>query len=201
RPQLSNFCRQCGGKIAMKVPPGENEERNVCTDCGYVDYYNPKLVVGCIVEHMGKLLLCRRGIEPCKGLWTVPAGFLEMGESSAAGAARETWEEASARVEIVAPYAHWDIPVIGQAYILFRARLAPPYTFWPGTESLETRLFAPEDIPFDQIAFSSVATALRFYVSDLKAGRRYHIHHGVIEKAQGSAPNDPSTFVLRDHFA
>ncbi|BDA50853.1 probable phosphatase NudJ at N-terminal half [Coccomyxa sp. Obi] len=200
RPQLSNFCRKCGGPIVMRVPPGETELRNVCSKCSYVDYYNPKLVVGCIVEHEGRLLLCRRAIEPCKGLWTVPAGFLEMGESSAAGAARETWEEANARVEILAPYAHWDIPVIGQAYILFRARLAPPFEFGSGTESLETRLFPPHEVPFEKIAFSSVATALRFYVSDLEAGC-FHVHHGVIEKAKGSAPNDPGTFVLKDHFA
>ncbi|EIE26158.1 hypothetical protein COCSUDRAFT_40300 [Coccomyxa subellipsoidea C-169] len=133
-PQLSNFCKKCGGRIAMMVPPGENEERHVCSDCGYVDYCNPKLV------SFQERIMNTSAVAACGGVhsgaWgpaaAVPARdralqgaldnsgwFLEMGESTAAGAARETWEEASARVEIVAPYAHWDIPVIGQAYILF----------------------------------------------------------------------------------
>ncbi|CAL5223162.1 g5633 [Coccomyxa viridis] len=200
KPQLSNFCRKCGGTISMRRPPSENELRHVCDACGYVDYYNPKLVVGCIVEHEGRILLCRRAIEPCKGLWTVPAGFLEMGESTAAGAARETWEEANARVEIMAPYAHWDIPVIGQGYLLFRARLAAPHSFSPGIESIETELFEPKDIPFDKVAFSSISTALRLYTSDLAEGH-FHIHHGVIVKKAGAPPNDPAAFQLMDHFA
>ncbi|CAK0784711.1 hypothetical protein CVIRNUC_007915 [Coccomyxa viridis] len=199
-PQLSNFCRKCGGKIIMRQPPNENEVRHVCETCGFIDYYNPKLVVGCIVEHEGKVLLCRRAIQPCKGLWTVPAGFLEMGESTAAGAARETWEEANARVEIMAPYAQWDIPVIGQSYLLFRAKLAAPHSFSPGAESLETELFEPRDIPFDEVAFSSVSTALRLFASDLADGS-FHIHHGVIEKKAGAPPNDPAAFQLTDHFA
>ncbi|GIL88234.1 hypothetical protein Vretifemale_16183 [Volvox reticuliferus] len=116
----ANFCRVCGGRLAVSKPSGDKEWRHVCSSCGYVDYQNPKMVVGCVVEHQGKILLCRRAIEPCRGLWTLPAGFMELNESTAAGAARETWEEANAVVQVVAPYAHWDIPLIGQAYILFR---------------------------------------------------------------------------------
>lgn len=196
----SHFCRLCGSRMEYKIPSRESEPRCVCTSCAYVDYFNPKMVVGCIVEHEGKILLCRRGIEPCKGLWTIPAGFMEMNESSAAGAVRETREEALATVEVTAPYAHLDIPIIGQAYILFRAKLLSPYTFSPGPESLETALFLPDDIPFQEIAFSSISIALRYYVDDMQKGR-FHVHHGVIDKIPGSQPNDPKSFVLRDHFS
>ncbi|GAX73460.1 hypothetical protein CEUSTIGMA_g912.t1 [Chlamydomonas eustigma] len=167
----SNFCRQCGSAMQLKRAKEEGSEdsdsnggwRHMCSndECGYIDYFNPKMVVGCIVEHEGKILLCRRAIEPCKGLWTVPAGFMELDETTAEGAARETWEEAQALVQVLAPYAHWDIPMIGQAYILFRAKLVHPFTFSPGRESLETRLFHPGDIPFDQVAFSSVSSTLK----------------------------------------
>ncbi|EFJ46901.1 hypothetical protein VOLCADRAFT_44814, partial [Volvox carteri f. nagariensis] len=186
----------CGGRLSVSKPTGDKEWRHVCGSCGYVDYLNPKMVVGCVVEHQGKLLLCRRAIEPCRGLWTLPAGFMELNESTVGGAVRETWEEAHAAV--IAPYAHWDIPNIGQAYILFRAQLAPPYTYSSGPESLEVALFAPDDIPFDQIAFSSVAVTLRLYCEDLRTGA-FRVHHGVIDKRPGSLPNDPGTFQLRDH--
>lgn len=180
-------------------PQGDKEWRHVCTQCEYVDYFNPKMVVGCIVQHEGKILLCKRAIEPCRGLWTIPAGFMEIGESSAAGAVRETLEEANAAVQILGPYAHLDIPVIGQAYILFRAKLAPPYTYSSGPESLEVELFEPSSIPFDQIAFSSVSITLRHYIADMASGV-WHMHHGVIDKVPGAAPNDPAAFQLKDHY-
>ncbi|KAF8073126.1 NUDT23 [Scenedesmus sp. PABB004] len=234
-PRQSKFCRLCGAPMAVVQPAGDASWRHVCTACSYVDYFNPKLVVGCIVEHGGKILLCKRcgnnnnktppratlgaaprrtrarrrapprrrrrsGIEPCRGLWTLPAGFLEIGESSAAGAARETLEEANAAVEVLRPYSHLDIPAIGQAYLLFKARLAPPFSFSPGPESLDVGLFSPDAIPFDEIAFSSVAITLRQYVEDMASGS-WHMHHGVIHKRPGSLPNDPATYELRDHFA
>ncbi|KAI8473624.1 MAG: NUDIX hydrolase domain-like protein [Monoraphidium minutum] len=182
-------------------PEGDNEWRHVCTSCKYVDYFNPKMVVGCIVEHDGKLLLCRRAIEPCRGKWTVPAGFLELRESTMAGAARETLEETGAQVSVTSPFMHLDIPAIGQSYLLFRASLGPPYAYAAGgtPESLEVALVAPEDIPWDQIAFSSVQIALRAYCDDLAAGTTSY-HHGTIVKAPGSAPNDPASFELVDHF-
>lgn len=196
----SNYCRMCGSPMTIKVPEGDSSQRHVCSGCGYVDYFNPKMVVGAVVEHQGKVLLCRRAIEPCKGLWTLPAGYMELSESSADGAARETWEEANAKVKIIAPYAHYDIPVIGQAYIIFRAVLEAPYSFSPGPETLETQLFAPDEIPYDSIAFSSIAITLRMWVDD-KARGNWRVHHGVIDKVPGSSPNDPGTFKLRDHFA
>ncbi|GBF90822.1 nudix hydrolase, chloroplastic [Raphidocelis subcapitata] len=182
-------------------PEGDNEWRHVCTQCRRVEYFNPRLVVGCIVEHQGKLLLCKRAIEPCRGKWTVPAGFLELSESTAEGAARETMEEAGAKVDILSPFMHLDIPAIGQAYLLFRARLAPPFTHSDATaESLDVRLFEPGAIPWRELAFSSVSVALRAYCDDAAAGREGSYHHGVIRKQPGSAPNDPSSFELVDSF-
>lgn len=100
---------------------GEDELRHVCSSCNYVEYHNPKMVVGCLVEHQGKVLLCKRALEPCAGRWTLPAGYLELHESSAEGAARETWEEACAKVKMVGPYSHLDIPIIGQVRCLSHA--------------------------------------------------------------------------------
>ncbi|KAL0051530.1 hypothetical protein WJX82_009389 [Trebouxia sp. C0006] len=194
------YCRMCGTQMELAIPKGEAAWRHMCSNCGYIDYLNPKMVVGCIVEHEGKILLCKRGIEPCKGKWTLPAGYMELKESSAEGAARETWEEANCQVEILAPYSHFDIPIIGQAYILFRARLAAPYSFSPGEETLQTELFQPKDIPFDQIAFSSISLALQYYVEDMQSGQ-YRLHHGVVSKQPGSGPNEAGRFQLQDHFA
>lgn len=158
------------------------------------------MVVGCIVEHEGKVLLCRRGIEPCKHRWTLPAGFLEIGESASAGAARETLEEATACVTSLTPFSHLDVPMIGQAYVLFRAKLAEPYTHSPGEESLETQLFDPEtDLPFSEIAFSSITVALQLYREDIRA-KCSRMHYGVINKRPGSHPADPSAFHLSDHI-
>lgn len=108
-------------------------------------------IVGCIAEHEDKILLCKRGIEPCRGRWTLPAGFLELGESSADGAMRETLEEANAKVSIISMFSMIDIPVIGQSYILFRAKLTEPIFHKPGPETLQTKLFHPTEIPFDQV--------------------------------------------------
>ncbi|KAL4859456.1 Nudix hydrolase 23 [Chlorella vulgaris] len=198
--QTFSFCRMCGGPIELAMPEGDTLWRHVCQKCSFVDYQNPRLVVGVIVLHDGKVLLCRRGIEPQRGLWTVPAGYLECGESSAEGAARECLEEAGAHVEIDGPFCHYDIPAISQAYLLFRGRLAAPFTFAAQLpESLEARLFAPDQIPFDQLAFSSVSIALKSYLQDLSSGRTT-VHHGVIQKAPGSSPNDPGSFRLVDSF-
>ncbi|KAJ7549421.1 hypothetical protein O6H91_07G052800 [Diphasiastrum complanatum] len=112
-PKVS-FCPSCGGAMEERVPKGEYELRSICTICGCVHYQNPKMVVGCLVEHENKILLCRRKIQPSYGLWTLPAGYMELGESAAEGAKRETLEEAEAEVEPVSLFAHIDIPLIGQ---------------------------------------------------------------------------------------
>eukprot|EP01025_Chloroclados_australasicus_P061760 TRINITY_DN8116_c1_g1_i2.p2 TRINITY_DN8116_c1_g1~~TRINITY_DN8116_c1_g1_i2.p2 ORF type:complete len:153 (-),score=10.14 TRINITY_DN8116_c1_g1_i2:284-742(-) len=150
--------------MILSVPKGDQKQRHMCQGCGFIDYQNPKMIVGCIVEHEDKVLLCKRAIEPCKGLWTVPAGFMELGETSMQGAQRETYEEAGARVFVSSPFVHFDIPVIGQSYLLFRANLLPPYTYSNGIESQEVKLYNIEDIPFEQLAFSSVSVALRSFL-------------------------------------
>jgi ADP-ribose pyrophosphatase YjhB (NUDIX family) len=143
--------------------------RFVCGDCGTIHYQNPKIVVGCLPDHQGDVLLCRRSIEPRRGLWTLPAGFLENGETIVAGAVRETLEEASARVEVGELYTMISLPQINQVYVMFRARLLD-LDFGPGPESLEVRLFAEDEIPWEEMAFRTITRTLRNYFLDRKHG-------------------------------
>ncbi len=160
-----NFCSQCGQPVFMQVPAGDNRPRHVCGSCGHVHYQNPLVVVGCVPEHQDSILLCRRAIEPRRGFWTVPAGFMELGETLAEAALRETWEEAEARVELGTLFAIVDVVYAGQVHVFFRARLHEP-VFGAGVETLESRLFAPADIPWGEIAFPSVTLALEHFLSD-----------------------------------
>ncbi|PKA60646.1 Nudix hydrolase 23, chloroplastic [Apostasia shenzhenica] len=189
---IARYCQSCGGQTEQIIPNGEERLRAVCTICGNIHYENPKMVVGCIVEHDGKVLLCKRKIHPSYGLWTLPAGFLELGESASEGACRETLEEASAEVEIMSPFAHLDIPLIGQSYIMFRAKLRKPY-FSPGPESLECALFSLDDIPYGSLAFSSIFVTLKMYVEDVKAGNM-KFHYCTINKRPGASPSDLNGF-------
>lgn len=151
-PAPPNFTRM--------VPDGDNRERLVCGDCGYIAYSNPKIVVGAVVEgDDGRVLLCRRAIEPRSGFWTLPAGYMEERETSEAGAAREAEEEAGAIIAIDGLLAVYNIPRISQVQLIYRARLAEP-VFAAGPESLEVRLFAWDDIPWAELAFPSVHWAL-----------------------------------------
>lgn len=163
------FCSQCGGPVTRKVPAGDNLPRYVCDACQEIHYQNPKIVAGCIPEWEGKILLCRRAIEPRSGLWTFPAGFMETGESTEQAAARETFEEAQADVEITSLYAVFSLPHINQVYMVFRGRMRGP-AFQAGTESLEVQLFDHESIPWDQIAFPVVREALARYIQDAVRG-------------------------------
>jgi len=181
-----NFCSACGDRVELKVPTGDTLPRYVCTACGTIHYENPKMVVGCIPEWDNRILLCRRAIEPRYGLWTVPAGFMENGETTAHGAQRETLEEANARVEILGLYALFNIPHINQVYMLFRARLLD-LDFFAGAETLETRLFGETEIPWDEIAFATVRRTLNLYFSDRRNGE-YRFHMGTIEPLPKSAP-------------
>jgi ADP-ribose pyrophosphatase YjhB (NUDIX family) len=174
-----NFCSHCGAPVALRVPEGDTLARYVCGACHAVHYQNPRMVVGCIPEWEEKILLCRRAIEPRRGLWTVPAGFMENGETTGEGAVRETLEEANARVAIEALYALYNIPHISQVYILFRARLLD-LDFSAGAETLEVRLFAEHEIPWDDIAFATVRNTLTHYYGDRKSGV-YRCHLGTIE--------------------
>jgi len=174
-----NFCSNCGARVALRIPEGDSVPRHVCTTCGTIHYQNPKMVVGCIPEWEDRILLCRRAIEPRHGLWTVPAGFMENGETTAQGAARETLEEANARVEVGDLFALYNIPHISQVYMLFRARLLD-LEFRAGAESLEVRLLAESEIPWNEIAFATVRNTLTHYFSDRRKGR-FDFHMGTIE--------------------
>jgi ADP-ribose pyrophosphatase YjhB (NUDIX family) len=159
--------------VEIRVPPGDTHPRHVCTACGTVHYENPKVVVGCVPEIDGRVLLCRRAIEPRLGYWTFPAGFMENGETLQQAAARECWEEALARVEIGSLLAVVHVLHAHQVHVMFRARLPVP-EFGVGIESLETMLVAPEDIPWDDIAFPSIAFALRRWLDDRTRGVEDH---------------------------
>ena len=146
--------------FARRIPEGEDRERLVCNDCGFIAYENPKIVVGSVVEVEGQVLLCRRAIEPRRGFWTLPAGYMEMGETVEEGARREAWEEARARLALGGVLAIYSIARLGQVQVIFHATLAEP-GFAAGPESLDVRLFAWEDVPWDEIAFPSVRWALQ----------------------------------------
>ncbi|KAG6397253.1 hypothetical protein SASPL_143419 [Salvia splendens] len=193
-----NFCQLCGGPTKHEVPDGEEKPRAICTRCGKIAYENPKMVVGCLIEHDNKILLCKRNVQPSHGLWTLPAGYMEIGESAAEGAIRETWEEANAQVEILSPFAQLDIPLIGQTYIIFLAKLKRPH-FAPGPESSECKLFALEDIPFDSLAFSSMLVTLNLYMEDKKTGRA-KFHYGTINKRPGTSPSEIREYTLDSHM-
>ena len=159
------FCSHCGQSVHVEVPPGDNRPRHVCASCGQIHYENPRVVVGCVPEHAGAILLCRRAIEPRHGYWTVPAGFMELGETLAEAAIRETWEEANARVELGAMFAVVDVVQARQVHVFFRGRLADP-SFGAGDETLESRLFTPEELPWREIAFPSITIALERFLAD-----------------------------------
>ena len=164
-----NFCSNCGDTVRLRTPAGDDRPRYLCESCGTVHYENPKVVVGCIPEMDGKILLCRRAIEPRAGKWTLPAGYLENGETVAQGARRETFEEAGARIEILAPYALFNICYVNQVYLMFRARMVDA-NIKAGNESSEVRFFSENDIPWDQIAFTVIEETLRQYFKDRPAG-------------------------------
>lgn len=145
-----------------KIPEGDNVERQVCAECGWVHYENPKIVVGSVVTHGEKFLLCRRAINPRKGFWTLPAGYLEKNETTAEGAAREAYEEATAEIRIRDLLALYSVTHISQIQIMYRAVLDKP-EFSAGIESLEVQLFSWDEIPWDNLAFPTVYWALHQY--------------------------------------
>lgn len=169
-----NYCTQCGAKVELRIPEGDTHLRHVCRQCGEIHYLNPKLVIGCIAEQNGDILLCRRAIEPRHGFWTLPAGFMENGESTIEAALRETREEACAQVAIEGLFALVNIPHISQVHLFYRGQLLGN-EFGAGEESLETALFSEDAIPWDDLAFRSVALCLRAYFEDRRNGQfRFH---------------------------
>jgi ADP-ribose pyrophosphatase YjhB (NUDIX family) len=167
------FCSACGNPVALRTPSGDHFARFICDGCGVVHYQNPKLIVGCVPEHAGKILLCRRAIEPRLGFWTIPAGFMENGETTQDGARRESMEEAHAAVEIGSLLAVVHVLHADQVHVMFRASL-PEASFGPSDESLEVRLYDESEIPWAQIAFRSVDFALRRYFEDRRLGVENH---------------------------
>lgn len=165
------YCSLCGNSVEFKIPQDDNRLRFICQSCGEIHYQNPKNVVGTIPILGEKILLCRRGIEPRKGLWTLPAGFLELDETTAQGAQRETIEEAGAEIEIGPLFSILNVAHIGQVHWFYLATMISP-TFSPYTsESLEVALFDEENIPWDDIAFLTVRTTLQWFFADRKAGK------------------------------
>lgn len=167
-------CASCGALVTRKIPTGDNRDRWVCDNCKTVHYQNPRIVVGCVPERDGRILLCRRAIEPRYGYWTVPAGFMELGETLREGAARETLEEACAEVRIGHLFASVDVVAAGQLHLFFTAELLGGYD--AGDESLEVALFREEDVPWDEIAFLSGTYALRKYFEDRGENLGVHLH-------------------------
>ncbi len=177
---VMKYCPYCGGTLNRRIPPGDDRERHVCDHCRRVYYENPKMVVGCIPEWEERILMCRRAIAPARGKWTLPAGYLENGESVAQGAVRETLEEAGAAVRIIQPYALFSLPSVNHIYVMFHARMASSY-FCPGEESLSVALFEEEQIPWKDIAFTVIEETLRRFFLD-RGKNPLPFHSGVISR-------------------
>jgi len=163
------FCANCGAAVLRRVPPGDSLPRWVCDACGSIHYQNPKLVVGVVPEWQGRLLLCRRAIEPRYGYWTLPAGFMENDETAGEAAVRETLEEAGASIELAAPFSMISVPRVNQVHLFYRARLLD-LEFKPGAESLEVALFEEASVPWQQVAFRTVGLTLRHWFADRARG-------------------------------
>ncbi len=178
------FCAECGHAVEHRIPPGDQLPRYVCPACGTIHYQNPKIVAGCVPEHEGRILLCRRAIEPRCGFWTIPAGFMENGETTQQAAQRESLEEACAQVEVGSLLAVVHVLHADQVHVMFRARLPVPQ-FAAGAESLEVMLCEEAAIPWDDIAFRSVDFALRRYFDDRRQGIEEH-HFTTIDLRGGA---------------
>ncbi|MBJ9985858.1 NUDIX hydrolase [Acinetobacter sp. S40] len=164
------FCNHCGQLTTARIPLGDHQIRQVCEGCNQVHYVNPKVVCGALVTWENKVLLCRRAIEPRYGYWTLPAGYMELFETMEQGAIRETWEEAEASIDIEQLLCIYDFPEIGHIYMLFKAQLIEG-KFGVGPETLETRLFSEEEIPWSELAFSSISRTLKHYFADCRKGK------------------------------
>ncbi len=174
RPPIQ-FCKQCGAKVVYRLPDdGDTKPRAVCTVCHTVHYENPLNVVGTVPHWGEQVLLCKRNIEPRLGKWTLPAGFMELNETTAEGAARETDEEAGAQFEMQGLFSLLNVARVGQVHLFYRARLTSDQ-FNPGTETMEARLFTEAEIPWDEIAFRTVKETLEHYFADRRVGA-YEIH-------------------------
>lgn len=173
-PRRIKHCRACGTLVDYRVPADDNRERAVCGACGTIHYENPLNVVGTVPVWGEQVLLCRRNIEPRYGLWTLPAGFLELGETIAAGAVRETVEEAGARIELQDLFTLLNVVRVGQVHFFYRARMLDT-TLDPGPETIEARLFREHEVPWDEIAFRTVRQTLIHFFDDHRRGQ-FELH-------------------------
>ncbi len=177
-PRRIKHCRVCGSPTAYRVPADDNRERAICSSCGEIHYENPINVVGTVPVWEDQVLLCKRNIEPRRGLWTLPAGFLELGESTSEGALRETDEEAGARITLGELFTVLNVVRAGQLHLFYLARLHDT-RFAPGPETMEAQLFREHEIPWDEIAFRTVRETLRHFFEDRRNGR-FTVHAGDI---------------------
>ncbi len=174
------FCSECGKSVVHRVPEGDNLPRFICEHCDIIHYQNPKLVVGCLPVWNEQVLLCKRAIEPCSGLWTLPAGFMENQESLEEAALRESDEEANANLEIEGIYSIISLPHINQIYVLYRAKLLD-LNFYAGPESQDVQLFNEDEIPWEQLAFKTIENTLKHFFEDRKQGH-FPVHNNVVSK-------------------
>lgn len=164
------FCSNCGANVELRVPEGDNRERYCCASCDTIHYQNPRMVIGTVPIYQDKVLLCRRAIEPRYGYWTLPAGFMENGETVAQGASRETDEEANIDFELGDVFSMLSVPHVGQVHLFYLATMTTR-RIGGGPETLEARLFDESEIPWDQIAFHTVKKTLQWYFEDRRNGR------------------------------
>jgi ADP-ribose pyrophosphatase YjhB (NUDIX family) len=171
------YCSSCGTKVTLLIPAGDNRERHVCPDCDTIHYVNPRIITGCLPVYGDKVLLCKRAIEPRYGYWTLPAGFMENGESTEQGAIRECFEEANARVKCGRLYTITSIPSINQVHLFYLSELHE-LEFSAGEESLEVELFSEHEIPWAELSFTAVRITLQKYFEERKKDQ-FGLHSGV----------------------
>ena len=174
-PRTLHYCTQCANSLVRIIPPDDNRVREVCLQCGSVHYQNPRNVVGVVPIWEDKILLCKRAIEPRYNTWTLPAGFMELKESTAEGAMREADEEAGVELELGQLFTLIDVPVAGQVHVYYLAKVLSP-ELNPGPESLEARFFTPDEIPWDNLSFRTVSTTIEHYLAD-KAKGHFSVHN------------------------
>jgi len=177
-PRKQRYCSQCGAPTLTRVPDGDNRMRDLCDHCGAIHYQNPRVVVGTLPVWENRILLCRRAIEPRYNTWTLPAGFMELGETLAQGAERETREEAGAQIRLGSLFSVLDVPHADQVHVFFLAEVQNPQLN-PGPESLEARYFDEAEIPWDKLSFRTVIATLRYFLADRRNGA-YGVHHDAI---------------------
>ena len=184
-----NYCNLCGSTVRFEIPAGDNRPRHICNGCGEIHYVNPKIIAGCLPVYEDKVLLCKRAIEPRSGYWTLPAGFMENGESTRDAAARETREEANARVSQLQLYTLTSLVPVSQVQMIYLAQL-DDLNFSAGDETTDVQLFSEKEVPWKDLAFQTIRNALTFYFADRKTGE-FPIRHVDLETPPGQYIDKP----------